>query len=335
MIQEVLNKFQLDNDIKIVYVTLSGSKLYGTDTPKSDTDYKGIYIPSKRDVLLKTDLPFYVQDSNPGKEKNSKDDTDITLVSIYKFLNDLKNSETGSVDILFSMFRADTIVLEDKEFTDYMKLNYKYMLNKNMKSFIGYSLSQTKKFGIKGARYRELDTFIKDLDTIKSSEDKLETIFPYLQEISNDYNYINFVYAKGSRNSKTNDTLYISVLGKLFEGTVPIEYFKDKIFKLYDQFGNRTKTIASTESKTDFKALSHSYRVSVEVKELVSTSFIKFPLDERIYIREIKEGKIDIEEVLDKIQDILDSIDILLLNSSLPETADKDFIESTILKFVK
>jgi len=37
---------------EIVMLTKFGSTLYGTDTPESDVDYKGIYLPTKRQVIL-------------------------------------------------------------------------------------------------------------------------------------------------------------------------------------------------------------------------------------------------------------------------------------------
>lgn len=58
-IEKIIKDFEEENNAKIVYITLFGSKLFGTDNPNSDTDYKGIFIPSKRDVLLKRDIEHY------------------------------------------------------------------------------------------------------------------------------------------------------------------------------------------------------------------------------------------------------------------------------------
>jgi len=52
---EILKSFENEYNAKVVYVTIYGSKLFGTDNANSDTDYKGIFIPSKKDVLLKRD----------------------------------------------------------------------------------------------------------------------------------------------------------------------------------------------------------------------------------------------------------------------------------------
>ena len=41
----------LDRD-QIICLMKFGSHLYGTNTTDSDTDYKGVYMPTKRQILL-------------------------------------------------------------------------------------------------------------------------------------------------------------------------------------------------------------------------------------------------------------------------------------------
>jgi len=331
---EKIREIEKQYNIKIIYITVSGSKLYGTDNENSDTDYKGIFIPSVEDVLLKRDKSSIDLSTNKTNIKNSKEDVDITLHSIHSYFNQLSKFETGAADVLFSMFRKDTIIYETPE-SKTIKDNYKLFLNKNMKSFIGYALGQTKKFGIKGARYNELDNFVKWLNSVdKDKSIKLENLFDdiknYIKE--NNTKYIKFVKTQGSNNEIWD---YISILGKLFHGSVTLEYFITRINQLYNQFGNRTKTIASTDSKTDFKALSHAYRVAYEVEELLETSFIRFPLNSKKFIKSIKEGKQSYEGVVEIVQQILERVDLLLLESKLPEEANRKEIDKILLNYYK
>jgi len=290
--------------------------------------------------MLKKDLSSYVRDTNNSKVRNSAEDIDFTLHSIYSFFNQLQNSETGAIDVLHSMFKEDTIIYKKDKVVSNIKENINLFRNKNMKSFVGYALGQTKKFGIKGARYNELDTFVKDfleklpIETIGKSNKIGEFLFNDMKKFINakEYKYIKFIMAPGPRGSVTYDDVeYVSILGKMFEGNVSVQYFIERVMKLYNQFGNRTKTIANTESKTDYKALSHSLRTAKEVKELLETEFIKFPLKNADYIREIKEGKHDAQKIIDEVSDILDEVDILLLKSSLPEKPDVDKVNKFLL----
>ena len=127
-IKKLISNFEEEQNCNVVYITKYGSKLYGTDNPNSDTDYKGIYIPNKIDVLLKRDIEHYNFNSN-DKTRNSKDDIDLQLFSIYKFFSLLKKGETGAMDILFSMFRTDTQVHNDENFTQ-------VIMERTIKSFI-------------------------------------------------------------------------------------------------------------------------------------------------------------------------------------------------------
>jgi len=339
---QIIEDFEEKTGYKVVYVTASGSKLYGTDTELSDTDYKGIFIPTKRSVLLKNDLPHYTLNSNNSKEKNSSDDIDFQLHSIYTWFNGLKKSETGSVDILFSMWHSPSTVYENTKFTNLMKNKYNIFLNKNVKSFIGYALGQTKKFGIKGARYSELDKFVKLFadwtnEHINSKMDENGS-WDILKDLINkqNYKYIKFVKAAGPKGSNhyNNEIEYLSVLGKLFSGNVTNQYVNERIVKLYDQFGNRTKTVANTASKTDFKALSHALRVALETEELLKSNFIKFPLKDSKLIKDVKLGLIDVSQVIDNVQQILENVDVLLENSLLPENVNEEIVNTLLLEIL-
>jgi predicted nucleotidyltransferase len=254
-----INEFEQTTRARVIYVTVSGSKLYGTNNENSDTDIKGIFIPSKHSVLTKTDLDHYVRDTNTSKTKNSVDDVDFTLHSIYQFLGQLSKSETGAVDLLFSMFSDHVYKIETPE-SEIIKENYKYFLNSNMKSFIGYALGQTKKFGIKGARYDELDSFVTEYlnkiptDVVDKSNKIGKNLFEDMKKFVSlkEYKYIKFIKAPGPRGSGNYDEIeYISVLGKLFEGNVNIPYFIDRVMKQYNQFGNRTKSTAKGTPKNN------------------------------------------------------------------------------------
>ena len=129
-------------DYKIIYLTITGSKLYGLETNDSDTDIKGIFIPSKKDLILQKMINIYSADTN--KKKNESKDIDFTLFSIHHFLNKLKNSETNSVEMYFSMFRDDTILLETDE-SNKIKNNRESLFNLDLRPMLKFGESIIKK----------------------------------------------------------------------------------------------------------------------------------------------------------------------------------------------
>jgi len=328
-IQKYIQEFEIATHATIVYLTISGSKLYGTDNENSDLDIKGLFIPSKTSILIKKDLSHFTRETN--KDKNTFEDIDFTLHSIHTYLNNLIKSETGSIDILFSMFNQDNIIYENTEFTSLIKEHYEAFLNKNMKAFIGYSLGQSKKFGIKGKRYEELKNFLKDF-SYETPNDKLSTKINTIKNyiIKNNSKYIKVI----ELNNRNHKSLYVSILGKLFEDSITIESFHTRIKQLENQFGKRTKQTAETTSKTDFKALYHALRVAYEVHELLKTRFIKLPLIKANYLKEVKEGFINPEDIVEEIQKILEEVDILLLHSELPEEVDEQTKDLFLLRLI-
>ena len=335
-IKKIINNFEKKHNCKVVYVTKYGSKLYGTDNPNSDTDYKGIFIPNRDDVLLKRDLEHFNFNSNDDNTKNSKDDIDLQLFSVYKFFNLLKKGETGAMDILFSMFREDTQVHNDKEFTAIMMENYKKFYNRNLHSFVGYCVGQSKVYNVRGERFNELHLFVKKFNTLvkEQGSEKLETMFPLIDEMFEEYayKYIKYVMADTSRGSgEAKQGRYVEVLGKRFLGTVTVKYFAEKITYMEEQFGNRARASAKG---VDFKALSHAVRVISEVEELIDEEFITFPLKNRVYVTRIKEGHESLDDVMDYLDNKLNIVQKKLEKSNLPERSDEVFIDELLLKLI-
>jgi len=334
-IKNLISNFEKEQNCTVVYITKYGSKLYGTDNPNSDTDYKGIFIPSKKDVLLKRDVEHYNFNSNE-ETRNSKEDIDLQLFSIYKFFSLLKKGETGAMDILFSMFRADTQVYNEEAFTKVIMENYKKFYNRNLHSFIGYCVGQSKVYNIRGERFNELHLFVEYFKAlvVEKGTEKLETLYPQIEKMFTEhkFKYINFVMAETSRGSgEAKEGQYVEVLGKRFLGTVTIGYFSEKITEMEAQFGNRARASAKG---VDFKALSHAVRVICEVEELLDNDFITFPLKNRVYITAVKEGKEKLEDVMDYIDQRLNIVQEKLEQSSLPERSDEAFVDELILELL-
>ncbi len=54
--------------MKILFKTLFGSHLYGTDTEKSDKDYKGIFIAPLSEIILKKDRHVIYESTKKAAE---------------------------------------------------------------------------------------------------------------------------------------------------------------------------------------------------------------------------------------------------------------------------
>ena len=301
----------LPEDATLLYLTEFGSVLYGTNTPSSDTDLKGIYLPSIKSALL-DQAPDTIVHNTSGKDvRNTSDDVDITLYSVTYYIDLLFKGEVGAIDILFSLFRDDTQHYCSPAMQIF-KDNHIKLVSKQSKAFVGYCMNQAAKYGIKGSRYGELIIFIDYLDTLADDTAPISTILATIPELS--YITVQLVSSK----TQPIDTPYLQVLGALHEDNITIAELKRRVLAKLNTYGGRT--ILASQG-VDWKALSHAYRVIYQFNELCKTNFIKFPLDAAPYITQIKKCN-DVTllpQHLDNIASMLAATEELVESSTLPD----------------
>jgi len=77
-----MNNERFPNVVDMVF----GSHLYKLDTPHSDVDYKGIYIPTQDELLLHN-YPKTIKSSTGKKDaKNEAGDIDREAISLPRFI---------------------------------------------------------------------------------------------------------------------------------------------------------------------------------------------------------------------------------------------------------
>lgn len=122
----------------IIMLTRFGSHLYGTNRPESDVDFKGIYIPSKEDILLgRVQHTLHFDSKKDTSLKNGPDDIDVELISIQKFIFDACEGQTYAIDMLYT--NDDNIIPEytSSIWTHQIQIFRREFHSKNMESFIG------------------------------------------------------------------------------------------------------------------------------------------------------------------------------------------------------
>jgi len=82
----------------------------------------------------------------------------------------------------------------------------------------------------------------------------------------------------------------------------------------------------------DFKAISHALRAAYQVRELLTTNTIVFPLKQAEFLKKIKLGELDyMTEVAPKLEALMAEVEMLSHNSTLPEKVDKKFWNGFII----
>ncbi|KMY54349.1 hypothetical protein AC623_10760 [Bacillus sp. FJAT-27231] len=124
---------------RTIILTTTGSYAYGTNTESSDRDYKGICIPPVEYYLGLESFNEY--NTTGGKNfKNTKDDVDVTITHINKFVKDAMSGVPNNIEILFAR-QKDYLKITDlgQQLID----NRHLFLSKNIqKKFGGYAYAQ-------------------------------------------------------------------------------------------------------------------------------------------------------------------------------------------------
>jgi RNA repair pathway DNA polymerase beta family len=314
---------------KIIEI-LFGSTLYGTNTPDSDTDFKGIYLPTPRQIVLGQGK-HNVSTSRPKKEfeRNGKDDVDSETFSLKEYLKLLCEGQTVALDMLFSPESFHIYKGESYHLFKHIYHNKDKFLSKSILSFIGYARKQASKYGIKGSRVRAVKDTIEFLngadEKLLLKDAKVKKGLDLFVDLQQD-EFINYVELPDP-----NDVLvtYLEVCNRKFQMTNSVKYTKAVLNKIYDEYGQRAK-LAEVNDGIDWKALSHAVRVNFEGQELLKTGFITFPCPERQLLLDIKTGKLPYKEVEVIIENGLKELEAAQAISKLPEKPEIQEAENFI-----
>lgn len=110
---------------------LAGSQAYGTSTPESDTDYRGIFVANKEFIWT----PFYnVKEVNDTSEEDTK---------FYELNQYMKLYLTANPNILESLWVDPSDIVESTELYDYLRsYNAELLSTKIAFTYTGYAYNQ-------------------------------------------------------------------------------------------------------------------------------------------------------------------------------------------------
>lgn len=318
---------------KILFNTIFGSHIYGTNTPNSDLDYKGIYISSVRDIVMGIKNDSIVTCSKVKKGpgiRNTKDDVDQELKELRKFIYDALDGQTYAVDMLYTPKKWWVNTSPEWEF---IVANRNKFLSKKVNAFIGYCNQQASKYGLKGSRLGTVQKTIEILKTFEPTSKLKEN--PRFEEGE----FIKYkIYDHKSGNLIVQEEM-LEILGKLYSGNTQTKLILASLEKFFNSYGERA-VLAMDNNGIDFKAISHAYRCCYQLIELATKYRVDFPLDVAPYLTEIKTGKVSWpQKVQDELPALMERAIKLIKDSPLPEEPDtkfwEEFIFQTYLKHIQ
>ncbi|MFW6026116.1 MAG: DNA polymerase beta superfamily protein [Candidatus Woesearchaeota archaeon] len=323
--EKIVRELCEKNNVQLLYLTKFGSHLYGLDTSNSDIDLSGVFLPSKRDLLLGKKKKSISFSSGSDKEKNSINDIDVNLWSIHYFIELVSKGETNALDLLYSPSNKDCVLYNDKRirplFNNPLRLFDPYSAN----SYIGYCLSQMKKYGLKGTRVGVLKRVWKKLKDIDAIDKKVRDI---AQDLLDELYIESYFF-----NKRINGDDALVLCGKVHLYSISLEEFKNRVKREYDIYGERAK-LAEKNDSIDWKACSHAKRAIEQMKMLLKEGKIKFPFtgEKKNFILSIKKGLLPWKDIEDQFIKDIKEIDFLKESEKIVKgKVDKLFIEDFII----
>jgi len=279
---------------ELLYLTIMGSRLYGTSTPASDWDVKGVMLPDSGDVLCGRHTH-----NIRLKEDQNYLGIDLEIYSIQKYFKLLRSGETITADMLFAPTYPEAILFVEHNFSDLFS-HYKDVINGkdlDKNPYLRYAYSQAIKYGVKGNRFGVVQKVLDLAETLYESNTaethKLGDFLTALEMAGGNPKYCFVTEVETHRKQKVPG-LYLA--GKVHQGTIKLGEFVKRCKTLLSDYGERTK-LAANAGGNDWKALSHAVRAVGQLLELVRTGMIRFPRSDADDLLQIKRGEISFETV--------------------------------------
>lgn len=303
-----------------------GSHLYGLNTPDSDKDYKGIFIPELDDILLSKAPKEINSSTGDDGSKNTKDDIDEGMYSLLYFVELALKGETVALDMLHC-----TDPIETSPEWAFLVQNRKLFYTKNLKAFMGYLKRQVAKYSVKGSRLADIQRVITLFNELRSMPGWCDSItLRQLWEELPDGEFLKKVTEK-----RINGNTFYVVNEKMYQDTLKVIEVQDKLQAMYDGYGARAK-LAEKNDSVDWKAVSHAFRAGYQLRDIYVKGDFEYPLAETDYIKAVKLGKVDFKsDAQPRLEALMDEIEELAKKSDLPEHPNRKFWEDWVLNVYK
>lgn len=301
-----------------------GSHLYGTSTPASDQDFKGVHLPSADAIILQR-AEDVVQRNVVAKEggKNTAEAIDDQSFSLQRFFEMLMKGDTVATEILFAP------PLESDPRWERVQAVGVSLLNRQCKGFVGYCVRQAAKYGIKGSRMGAVKRLLDVLDAEIAAghgAGKLADMAEALQRFAGEEEHASWVNIPSPNGA---DLWHIECCDRKMPTTTAVAEARKVYAKVWENYGDRARA-AMTNSGIDWKAVSHAVRVARQAIELLATGRITFPRPDAAELLEIKKGLRPYAEVSVMLERLVADVQVASDLSDPPHASDSSIADRLV-----
>ena len=299
---------ELPPTFKLIFKCKAGSHLYGTNTPLSDVDYRGVFIPDER----------YFYGCMLSTEQFEDKKNDETYFEIRKFMHLALDNNPNIVELLFvpqNMWEVATY--EWQLICNHKKL---FLSKKAKYTFLGYAHSQ----------FKRIKTHRNWLLNPPKKKPEPEDYGLVTKTIMSDDD----LGAYNSLDSK------ITVVEDLMKVVTKNKAYKNaqREWESYQNWKkNRNPERAKLEEKFgyDTKHASHLIRLISEGEELLLNGTITFPRPDAKYLLQIRAGELTYEQLYRELEIYEEKFEKYYNVSPLPHKPEVNKIDELCIKINK
>lgn len=305
-----------------------GSELYGTSTPTSDQDFKGVHLPSGEAIVLQRAenvINTAVTSKREGSLKNDEHAIDSDSYSVQKFFDMLMKGDTVATEILFAPIEATLLPIHPLWW--HVRKTGIELVNRQCKGFVGYCVRQAAKYGIKGSRMSAVRELLGVLAAgLGEPGKKLGAIEGPLRAFAERHEHSEWVDIPSPNGSPL---WHIRCCDRAMPMTSTVKEAFAVYEKVWENYGERARQ-AMTNDGIDWKAVSHAVRVAGQAIELLDTGRITFPRPDAAYLLGIKLGQYPYSEVSAELEELVAAVGRASERSSLPEKSNHKLADALV-----
>jgi len=313
-----------------VVKSLYGSRLYGLHTNASDTDFRGVFIPKARDLLLSRVIDTVTHSTGSPDSHNTSEDEDYTYYSLRKYVELLCEGNISALDLLHS--RGDTL-LQTSPIWEYLYEHRAEFYTKKLNGLFVYVRLEATKYGVAGARVATLREVLNVLESIDDSDTYAKTKVR-LRDILDKLPVNEFCKFITDERQRIGCQGFYEVLDHKYQTTCSVTSVKASLRDLQSVYAKRISHAIDTTG-VDWKALSHALRSGYQVRSIFINKDFTYPLKESQLLLDVKHGKVPFDEVKDHLETLLNEIERLTASSTFPESCDVSRWEDWVFEVYK
>ena len=335
----------------IIFETIAGSHAYGTSTPESDVDIRGVFVQPLEDVLK---YGFV--------EQVSDETNDVTFYELGRFIDLLIANNPNIIELLASP--EDCIKFVHPLFEKLQNHKNKFLTKKVRWTFAGYAIDQIQKArGLnKKMNWEEQEMVRKTvLDFCYVLMDgKSKPVKEWLKDCAYDQTQIGlaavdhaheiysmYIAPKDVKWGIVSDEEKANQV-QLFSIPKDTEFLWNMVFnkdgysshcKKYLEFTtwkkkrnpNRFKMNKDHGKNYDSKNMMHTYRLLLMAHELAKGELrVRRNPEEITKLMKIRKGEYEYEDLLKEAESMISGLDAAFETSTLPDKVDKEFVLSLL-----